>query len=198
MNVGLAILGPVRVAMVAAALQAAAFRLRTPQIACKPKCSACCKRFMVVTLAEALVLVDHLKKNGKWTRVAAAAEEQRLIEANPVSWYKMGLACPLLCQDMCDAYQVRPVMCSAHFVTSSPEACSPTSTSFNRFHADECAEALATFAKAFDAAVGGEGSLRARVPMAVALLVAEKLLTGPKSKPEFDVAIAAIVKELRT
>jgi len=193
-----AAIAPVRAAVMAAAQRASALAVRTPQITCKPKCSACCKRYVPITLAEALVLIDFLKKHERWDRVAASAEAQRdaSMTVRPVAWFKMGLACPILNQDgMCDAYPVRPVACSAHFAVSPPEACGPLSTSFNQFEPCEFAEVHVEFAKAFDTVVSASSSLRIRAPVSAALLMGDKLSITPG--PDFDSVITTLMKEFK-
>lgn len=195
MNVKTAIIEPVRAAMKAATQQASISVVKTSKVSCKPGCSACCKRYVAISLAEAMVMVDFLKKNGKWDRVAKAAEEQREMAAKvkPLAWFKMGIPCPVLNQAICDAYPVRPTTCSAHFVKSPPEACSPNSTSVSFYEPYESSEAHMTFAKQFETAVGKDSFLRTKAPMPIALLIAEKLSMDPG--PDFDNMVASIAKE---
>lgn len=195
MSVKTAIIAPLKVAMMAIARQSTYLSLNAPRIPCRPGCSACCKRYVVVSLAEAMVLVDHLKSNQKWARVAATAAEQRdlALKVKPLSWFKMEISCPLLNHDRCDAYAVRPPICSSHFVTSPPEACSPMSTSMARYEPHHMPEVHAEFAKSFDKIIGEKSPLRVRAPMPTALLIAEKISMDYGS--DFDSMVSALVRE---
>ena len=50
------------------------------------------------------------------------------MECDTMAWYKMQIPCPVLENNECLAYNVRPITCSTHFVTSNPKACDPFST----------------------------------------------------------------------
>ena len=196
MNVQLSkALAPVRLAMIEAVQQASARRVRIPNISCRPGCSACCKRFLSITLAEAVVIASYLKKNKRWDRVFAVSKEQQAIafDVKPIVWFKMELPCPALNQNMCDAYQVRPVACSAHFATSEPDACSPTSTSLNTFQPLDMEDLHIRFAERFNALIGEKSMLRMRAPMPIAMLIGEKITMEPKS--DFDTLVASMARE---
>lgn len=193
---GAGFVAPVRLALMEAAQQAAAVKVTNPKVSCKSGCSACCRRYVPITLAEAIVIVDFLKATKKWDRVASAATKLRdaCAGTKPLSWFKIGLVCPVLNQDnMCDAYQVRPVACSAHFVTSAPETCSPSSASMDRYEPCESVDIHVAFMKAFNASVGLNSSLRLRAPLPLALLVGEKFAVAPGL--DFDGMVATIARE---
>jgi len=197
MDTKFSVVAAVRVAMMAAATQAAAIRVRNSSITCKPACSACCKRFLLISLAEAAVLVDFLKRHKKWDRVAEVSRHQQsmAMSIKPMAWFKIGLPCPILNQDLCDAYLVRPSTCSAHHVTSPPEACSPLSTSFSSYVPHELTDVHVDFMRSFAAAVCSGSTLRARAPMPVALILAERMSIDPGS--DFDGLVATLVREFR-
>ena len=187
---------PVKVAMMGASERSAALRVFHPKIPCSKGCCACCKRYILVTLAEAVVLVEFLKENDKWEKVKEIAEGQRQIQAEPLVWFKLGIPCPILSSDgLCNAYLVRPVVCSTHFVTSAPEACSPMSTSLNPYEPFNFLEVHMDFIKSFDRILK-TSSLRIRAPMHLALLMADKLSMNMKS--EFEEMIAILSKELKS
>lgn len=173
-----AVLAPVRAAMMEAARQATELRIRHADIRCKPGCSACCNRYLMITLAEAAVISDHLKRSGKWEKVMARAEELREVAvlANPRAWYKMDISCPILVDNLCTAYPVRPVACSAHFVTSDPELCRATSTAVGLYNKKNFSEVHSMFEKAFNEAVGRHSRLRVAAPMPLALLFVDKFV----------------------
>lgn len=197
MDAKFAIMASVRAAMMSAARQAFIIKVRmSTRVTCKPGCSHCCKRYVVVTLAEALVLIDFLKRNKKWDRVASVADAQKnSMSVKPVVWFKMGMTCPLLNQDMCDAYEVRPAVCSAHHAFSPPETCSPLSTSFNRYEPCELTDVHTDFMKSFNRMIGKDSVFRIRAPMPAALLAAERLSVTPG--PDFDGLVATLAKEFK-
>ncbi len=174
-----AALAPVELAVVQAAQQASMARLRESSIVCRPKCAACCKRAIVLTVAEAAVIVRRLLAIGKWPQAQRAAEAVRDIAAaaNPQAWYKMGIDCPLLKDGLCMAYAVRPVACAAHFVTSDPAACDNTTAMPRAYMPHHMPEVHAQFIVALEAALAPGSVLRLSAPLPLTLLFAEKLLS---------------------
>ena len=67
----------------------------TEKISCKSGCSACCNRQIYLTVAEALVIQDHLEKTGQWEQIELRANSVAKIALNtpPISWFKMNIMC---------------------------------------------------------------------------------------------------------
>ena len=100
------------------------------QITCKPGCSHCCARPITITLAEALVIKDYLKKTHRLKEVMdrlKGLQDFEFLDAG--TWYAMGIKCPVLDlkTNKCLAYEVRPIACSTHFSKADPSSCDPKS-----------------------------------------------------------------------
>lgn len=185
------VLAPVRASMMQAASSAFLQAIQA-SVSCKIECSACCRRYIVVTLAEALVLIDFLKEHKRWDYVAPIAREQLdlAMGIRPAAWFKSSIRCPLLFEDKCLAYDVRPVSCSSHFALSSPESCSAECTSPEVFVPFDVQDSV--FEKTLARVTGQESLLRKKLPMAVALCIGDKM---NMSADDFDTALATLSRE---
>ena len=116
-------------------------RLRTEerlQPTCNPGCAHCCRYHIVTNLAEAHTLAQHIKQEWQADRIEALRERTRQWHAwdnsrpgrpgaNPIepgidlSRYED--CCPLLVENRCSAYAVRPIVCRTHFVSTPPWSC---------------------------------------------------------------------------
>lgn len=173
--------GPVRAAMMAAAEKSSVRRLNVyaDEIRCSPGCASCCSRMIYVTVAEALVILGGLRKSGNWQEVKKRCLEQKATAyaSSPVSWFKMNIPCPVLRPEekTCSAYEVRPALCSTHFVRSEPSACDPWDPGSAPYSPVQMDDILDEFKKALAAGLDGFGVLAYRMPMPVALLFAERV-----------------------
>lgn len=174
-------LAGVRVAMMDASQKAGVRRLNVLRDSspCGPGCSACCSRLIHVSVAEALVMYEHLVKSGAWPAVRDRAREQAGLAmlAHPVAWFKMNRPCPALdpATRLCSAYAVRPTPCSTHFVTSPPQSCDPWSAGGGEYRLAGMDDIHDRFTELLGREVAGRGVLGNRLPMPVVLLAAEKL-----------------------
>jgi Fe-S-cluster containining protein len=105
---------------------------------CKLGCSHCCRYLIMTNIAEAHTLTQYLKR--EWS------EEQRTdLRIRTQQWHDWDKSrpgrypfpdlplqsdpsdykpcCPLLINNTCSAYPVRPVVCRTHFVCSHPLSC---------------------------------------------------------------------------
>lgn len=146
---------------------------------CRAGCSACCSRMVHITVAEAIILREHLLSTNEWADVRVLATEQTAISRNvhPLAWLEMNIPCPILNRDtkMCRAYPVRPPVCSTHFVTSKPELCDPWSTEDGEFKLADQTDLVEKFDKSLEREIDSFGILAIKLPIPVCLLVAEKL-----------------------
>ena len=194
-------LGAVKLAMGDAANKASNRRLivlrdRAP---CKSGCNGCCSRLIVLSLAEAALILEHLEGSGRWKEV----KERALVQAKPsqevapLAWFKMNIKCPVLdpTSGECTAYPVRPPVCSAHFVTSNPEVCDPWSTVGGKFEPHDMDDLYAEFQERLASSVDGFGVMAMRLPLPVALLVAERVRM--KTSLTVEDAISLLYNELR-
>lgn len=190
-----AILHPLKIAVMSAAQAATSKSLTVKGVACKQGCYACCQRYLMISVAEAMLVVEYAKSNGKWEKMKKSAEDQRnlALEVKPAVWFKLGIECPVLSNGKCMAYPVRPLACSSHFVASPPEACSTDSTSMARYRPIMMPDVQIKFAEEFDKIIGMRSILRARAPISIALMVAEKVSIGVNM--DFDETVSAIARK---
>lgn len=100
----------------------ARYRAYALKASCRAGCAHCCYQYTPITLPEAIVLVAHVlaKPDG------AAELDGHLERARAALAYgdKPGHRCPLLGSDnLCRAYEARPIACRTHLVVSEPELC---------------------------------------------------------------------------
>ena len=173
---------PVKAAMKEASERATVRRLHVfmDRIQCRTGCSSCCSRMVHISVAEALIMHEHLVASGRWPEARKRAVAQKDVVANPVSWFKMNMKCPVLEDGMCTAYEVRPTPCSTHFVESDPAQCDPWGTKGGQYAPIQMEDIHDEFMRALEGLVDGHGILAYRMPMARALLFAEEahMMTG--------------------
>jgi Fe-S-cluster containining protein len=105
---------------------------------CARGCSHCCWQEIPVSKAEAESIADWItdSKSAAWiealsTRLTAWLDWYRtdypaLIRAGvdrSTAFYQHGPACPALVDDECTIYEMRPMVCRNHCVSSPPDAC---------------------------------------------------------------------------
>jgi len=107
---------------------------------CKPGCFECCSQHILMNPAEAHALAQFIRRNFSPAEISGlrqrtqrwhAQDEIRLGRSpapalsESADLYCCALFCPLLVEDKCSAYPVRPVICRTHFVSSHPSSCRP-------------------------------------------------------------------------
>ena len=105
-------------------------REKATKASCAEGCGACCGYHIPANIAEAHVLARYIQRECSTEQIDAlrertqrwhdASESQRARERTDAVDH---VACPLLVDDCCMAYPVRPVVCRAHYVTSTPAWC---------------------------------------------------------------------------
>lgn len=105
---------------------------------CKAGCGACCHQEILLPRPEADLMVNHLRAHlapadmaalqtrlSEWLRWVREVLPG-LLKGNS-DWdhvyYNEGPGCPLLIDNNCSAYPVRPLTCRLHYVSSPPERC---------------------------------------------------------------------------
>lgn len=189
------ILGQVKLAMTGAATKASVRRLTVVQSSCQPGCSACCSRLVYVSLAEAIIMQEYLVKNKTWESVREDVETllPLLENAQPVTWFQMNQACPVLDKTtrLCRAYEVRPTPCSVHFVTSDPALCDPWSTVKGEYKPLTFTDLHEEFLTKLNGAIDANGIFAIRLPIPSALLLAEKI---QQIKPSTEEELTAFIR----
>jgi Fe-S-cluster containining protein len=176
-----AAINSVRVAMKETSDKAGIRRLQlyADDIKCKPGCSACCARLIVITVAEALIIQESLEKSGQWEHVEKRARAQVKIvhSSSPVSWFKMNIMCPVLdpVSKLCTAYDERPSPCSVHFVKSDPSQCDPWATASGKFELISFQDLHDQFREFLEKTIDGYSILALKVPLPIALIFASRI-----------------------
>jgi len=171
----------VRVAMKETADRSSFRRLQlySEDVKCKPGCSACCNRQVYITVAEALIIQDHLEKSGEWPIVEQRARAVMIIarDAPAVSWFKMNIMCPVLdpLSRLCTAYEVRPSPCSVHFVRSDPTQCDPWAMTSSKYDPVDFTDLHDQFRQTLEKVIDGYGILALKFPMPIALVFASRV-----------------------
>ncbi|HAY21581.1 MAG TPA: hypothetical protein DCY27_05340 [Desulfobacterales bacterium] len=90
------------------------------QLACQPGCSCCCHNQVELTPPEAILLGGHLAQRcspaylSNLLELAAQSLDRRVgMTKIQVAARRRELPCPLLLDDNCSVYEVRPLMCRA-------------------------------------------------------------------------------------
>lgn len=187
----------VKVAVMQAAADSEKRRLSMlPRDRCVPGCHSCCHRTVEVTVAEATVVVDHLRRAGSWKPVRKACEElaERARTVSPDAWFKMKTRCPVLADDgRCSAYAVRPPACSVHFVTSDPSLCDPWSSSAGEYSPVELRDVYALSQERIREALPDGGIMTMVLPLPIALLLADRVAV--RTDLSYEQAIELIGRE---
>lgn len=149
------------------------------RISCRPACSGCCSRLIRISMAEAVLIYEHLSETGRWTEVrrTCVGQMKLLGPVDPMVWFKMNQKCPVLDRktDMCTAYSVRPATCATHFVTSDPELCDPWSAKGGKYETADFSDLFETFRRRLSASIRDYGIFTMVLPMPSALMLAEQI-----------------------
>lgn len=91
-------------------------RLSLQQLACREGCAWCCSFAVEATAQEVLAIVHHLHDTLSAEEYAAAGQRAREAHARTdgLAWHRRighRFACPLLVENRCSAYSVRPLQC---------------------------------------------------------------------------------------
>lgn len=98
----------------------------SPKLACKEGCSYCCHQRVAVSIFEAIAIAFYLKNvyfrtEDKISEFASklqflAAETSKMTISE---WLKSGNKCPLLVDNYCSIYSIRPIQCRAYTSTDA-------------------------------------------------------------------------------
>lgn len=153
---------------------------------CQPGCSSCCKRLVYITIGQAILIHERIRKDGDWESVKKKCEELKplLKNVSSVSWYRMNIECPLLVDNLCSVYSIRPTACSTHFVMSDPELCDPWSPKAGSYDLRDFDDLRKQTESKIDSMFNANGVLGVRLPIVTALLFAEYVKTVRTGTPE--------------
>jgi Fe-S-cluster containining protein len=101
-----------------------------PPIACQEGCAWCCYKLVGTTVPEVIGIVEYLRQN--LTPDEFQARQERIIQTDLKRqslkhdrWKAARLPCPLLVNNRCSVYPVRPLTCRG-YNSSDPRACEQT------------------------------------------------------------------------
>lgn len=146
-------------------------------LSCRKGCNSCCHYPISISVLEGLRLFEALDKAGKWTSALRAKCEtlsKRLVATRPEVWLLSMTPCPLLQDGSCMAYAERPLQCRTLFSSEDPSFCHPHSLSGSNGPFPRT-DPLAEFAAVEETAFKSLGVRKILVPIATALLIAERV-----------------------
>lgn len=105
-----------------------AFLLRTglDETTCRMGCTHCCHYPVRISILEGIVLYRALQSKNLWDsnlKHALEKHSKRTFEVAPEVWLLAGIACPLLSEGQCTAYDARPFTCRMTLSTRDPDLC---------------------------------------------------------------------------
>jgi Fe-S-cluster containining protein len=128
-------------------------------------------------MAEAIIIHDYLVRTNSWDKIKEKSRSQIEIlkNSNPTSWFRMNIGCPILEDELCKAYPVRPPECSTHFVKSNPELCHPWSAQSGKYEKFDMVDLFDKFSEFVKTKTDNYGIFRINLPIPLALLLAERI-----------------------
>lgn len=168
-------------------------------VTCRRGCSSCCTYPVHLSLAEGILVYRGLAERGRMTPAFRASLEahwrQVALLALPV-WFLAGIACPLLREGECTAYEARPLLCRATFSRSRPELCRAGSLG-GELPLVPVGAAVGAAVSDWVAVMQRQHRVRVgQVPLSLAILLGEKLTTGELNLDTVDAYVVAAYKEL--
>lgn len=97
-------------------------------ITCQKRCNHCCRYPVLVSLLEGVTLFRWLAEHGLWLRTLKERLEKHHRATwglSPSVWMLSQIPCPLLDQDLCTAYEIRPFVCRTLLSTLDSHYCHP-------------------------------------------------------------------------
>jgi Fe-S-cluster containining protein len=160
-------------------------------VSCTQKCSNCCYHPVYATLLEGCTIYSWLSEHALWSTELKQAllDTQDRVKGLAVEvWMLSLIPCPLLKDDLCSAYEVRPFACQVTYSIGDPNECHPHRLGPGMLPRKDLYEALAVV----EARILKRHHLRHfRIPLAAAVLWGEKIVKG---EVELDDSQAALME----
>lgn len=158
-------------------------------ITCQKGCSHCCYHPVYITLLEGVSLYENLHKNGLWTRQlkdSLQKHKDKVRGLAPEVWFMSLLACPLLEDNQCLAYEDRPFACRVTYSIGNPDNC----------HPHHLGPGMVPKREVHEAVTQGEAEIlrrhhlkHVRLPVSIALIYGERIATGEVELEDCQAAI---------
>ena len=157
-------------------------------VSCKAGCSACCHHPLFITILEAIPLYGSLVARGQW--VPSLKEKLQKVSSltsglDTHVWLRSNIACPLLKDNRCMAYESRPFACRATIATGDPYYCAPQRLGAHTTIAPRV-EAMKEFHAREKAILRKHGLLHLVMPLGRAVLLAERVCSGALTLEDVD------------
>lgn len=149
-------------------------------LSCGVKCAACCYHPVFVTILEAVPLYGALVSKGLWT---PSLKERLRKHAEMVTglsvqvWLLSKIACPLLKDQRCTAYEARPLSCRVTIATGDPFYCDPQHLG-DQSTIVEREEPVREFRARETDILRRHGLTPLHMPLSRAILMAERVCSG--------------------
>jgi len=101
---------------------------RPERVTCEKGCHYCCYYPVMVSLLEGMSLYQGLLEKRIWTSLLRKRFQQhaeKTLNLQPAVWFLSMIPCPLLHEDQCLGYEVRPVTCQVAYSIGEPYYCHP-------------------------------------------------------------------------
>jgi Fe-S-cluster containining protein len=150
-------------------------------ITCKKGCAYCCHYPFLITIIEGLLLYRWLTSRGRWTpslRKNLKANRAKTLGLALEIWLLSNIPCPLLEEeDLCIAYEARPLHCRATYSTGDPKLCHPHALGEGAMLVPS-SEIIVEYNSQLQAKLARLEMIRALMPLSEALILAESLENG--------------------
>jgi Fe-S-cluster containining protein len=95
---------------------------------CKKGCAYCCHHPFYISILEGVLLYKYIITHGYWTanlQNKLKKHQEKTSDLNLGVWLLSNIPCPLLENDTCLAYDVRPLHCRMTYSIRDPQMCHP-------------------------------------------------------------------------
>lgn len=168
-----------------------------PPLSCTKGCSNCCYHPMTATILEGSSIYTWLVSHGRWTpslRKLLLEASDSLLGLSFEVWLLSAQPCVFLAGDRsCSIYPVRPIQCRTTYAVDDPENCHPHRLKPHTILPR--GEPLDEYGKIEQGLMRRIGLQRLQVPIATAVLFAEKLHTGEADVEQVDSMLMALYAE---
>lgn len=164
-------------------------RIGLDETTCRMGCTHCCHYPVRISILEGIVLYRALQTKNLWNsdlKHALQEHSKRTFEVAPEVWLLAGIACPLLAEGQCTAYDARPFSCRMTFSTRDPDRCRSVYFGSGTF-VDHRAESAA-FEHVLRLAAKGAQSrlLQEAVPISTAILLGRHVVECGAESEDLD------------